>query len=156
VYKGITMLKVNDSIRAYLSPEAQKSFYDIVSQRILGASSHIKMISRMIRDLCSTARIQNESAGSLNAKIHQLAEFFIRTGGEASQAITNAIFIMIKGSDDQSARGLYVFFNNILINIEDFEKSNKRQLELINQFAQSLLSRMKSILLFDYSSSLEI
>ena len=88
------MTNVDNSIRAYLSSDARKLFDDIVTQRILGASAHIRMISQMIRDLCSTARVQNESPESLNTKIHQLTDFFINTRGESSQAITNALAMM--------------------------------------------------------------
>lgn len=147
------MTKVDDSIRAFLSPDAQNLFDDIVNQNILGASSHVKMISQMIRDLCSTAHAQNESSGSLSVKIQQLAEFFIKTRGEASQAITNSILIMINGSNNQTNRDIDSFIKFILQNIDDFEKLNRRNLELINHYAHSVLSKMKSILLFDYSST---
>lgn len=147
------MTKVDDSVRAYLSPDAQKLFDEIVTQKVLGANAHIKMIAQMIRDLCSTAQIQKESPASLNAKIHQLAEFFINTRGEASQAITNAIVIMINGSNNYSNRELDSFVEFIHQNIDEFEKSNQHNLELINQYAQSILSNMNSILLFDYSST---
>lgn len=147
------MTTLDDSIRAYLSSDAQELFDDIVTQRVLGASAHIKMISQMIRDLCSTARVQNETTGSLNTKIHRLAEFFIKTRGEASQAITNAILIMTSGSDDQMGHDIDTYIEFVLQKIDEFEQDNKSNLELINQYAQCVLSSMNSILLFDYSST---
>ena len=147
------MTRVDDSIRAYLSSDAQKLFDDIVTQRVLGASAHIKMISQMIRDLCSTARVQNETPDSLNARIHQLADYFIKTRGEASQAITNAIVIMTNGSSDQVSPDIDTYIEFVLRKIDNFEQDNKQHLELINQYAQCVLSSMKSILLFDYSST---
>lgn len=147
------MTRVDDSIRAYLSSAAQKLFDDIVTQRVLGASAHIKMISQMIRDLCSTARAQNETPDSLNTKIHQLAEFFIKTRGEASQAITNAILIMTNGSNHPIGRDLEGYIEFVFQKIDGFEQDNRQNLELINQYAQCVLSSMNSILLFDYSST---
>lgn len=147
------MENVDKSIRAYLSPEAQNLFDNIVNQTILGASSHIKMIAQMIRDLCSIAQTQHETTGSLNAKIHLLAEYFIQTRGEASQAITNSILIMVRDTNNQMDSDLDSFINFIHHNIDDFETTNKRNLDLINQYSQSVLSRMKSILVFDYSST---
>jgi ribose 1,5-bisphosphate isomerase len=147
------MAHLDGSIRASLSPNAQQLFDDIVCQKVLGASSHIRMIAQMMRDLCSTAQAQKESPASLNAKIHQLADFFKETRGEASQAITNALVMMIHGSDDEADCDLDSLVALILHNIEDFEILNKRNLELINQYALSVLSRMNSILLFDYSST---
>jgi ribose 1,5-bisphosphate isomerase len=147
------MANVDDSIRAHLSPEAQGLFDDIVTQKVLGASAHIKMISQMLRDLCSTAQAQNESAESLNEKIHQISTFFIKTRGEASQAITNAILIMTNGANDQTGRGITAYVEYILQKIADFEDCNRRSLELINQYAQRVLSQMNSILLYDYSST---
>ena len=147
------MTKVDDSIRAHLSADAQELFDDIVTQRVLGASAHIKMISQMIRDLCSTARVQNETSDSLNAKIQRLTDFFVQTRGESSQAITNALVIMTKGSGDQVAYDLDAYIEYVLQQIDGFEQDNKRNLDLINQYAQCVLSNMNSILLFDYSST---
>lgn len=147
------MTNVDNSIRAYLSSDAQKLFDDIVTQRVLGASAHIRMISQMIRDLCSTARIQNELPESLNTKIHQLTDFFINTRGESSQAITNALGMMTQGSGDQVTYDIDTYIESVLQKIDSFEQDNKRNLELINQYAQGVLSNMNSILLFDYSST---
>jgi ribose 1,5-bisphosphate isomerase len=147
------MIRVDDSIRAYLSSDAQKLFDDIVTQRVLGASAHIKMIFQMIRDLCSTARVQNETSDSLNTKIHQLADFFIQTRGESSQAITNVLVMITKGSSDQVACDLDRYIEFVLQQIDGFEQDNKRNLDLINQYAQCVLLNMNSILLFDYSST---
>jgi ribose 1,5-bisphosphate isomerase len=141
------------SIRAYLSPDAQILFDDIVTQKVLGASAHIKMISQMIKDICFTARSQNESPDLLNAKIHQLSEFFIKNRGEASQAITNAIMLMTRGCNDQVNRGIDEYITYLLKQIEEFESRNRHNLELINQFALRVLSKMNAILLFDYSST---
>jgi ribose 1,5-bisphosphate isomerase len=147
------MTRVDDSIRAYLSSDVQKLFDDIVTQRVLGASAHIKMISQMIQDLCSTARVQNETSDSLNTKIHQLVDFFIQTRGESSQAITNALVTMTEGSSDKVAYDLDRYIEFVLQQIDGFEQDNKRNLDLINQYAQYVLLNMNSILLFDYSST---
>ena len=147
------MTQIDDSVRAYLSPPAQQLFDDIVTQRVLGASAHIKMISQMIRDLCSSARAQNESAENLNLRIHQLADFFMKTRGEASQAISNAILMMTNGSNQQKSQDVESYINFVLKKIDDFEKSNRSNLDLINQYAQYVLAKMNSILLFDYSST---
>jgi ribose 1,5-bisphosphate isomerase len=147
------MTKVDDSIRAHLSAGAQELFDDIVTQKVLGASAHIKMITQMIRDLCSTARVESETPDSLNMKIHQLAEFFIKTRGEASQAITNAIVIMTNGANDQTGLDIDTYIEFVFQKIDAFEQGNKQNLELINQYAQCVLSSMTSILLFDYSST---
>lgn len=147
------MTEVNGRIREELSADAKKLFDDIVTQKVLGASSHIRMISQMIRDLCASAQLKKESTTELNIKIHQLADFFIESRGEASQAITNAINILIKDMDAQVTKNLDTFNTQIEQNIADFEKTNKHNLELVNQYAQSVLASMKSILLFDYSST---
>jgi ribose 1,5-bisphosphate isomerase len=147
------MTRVDDSIRACLSEEAQELFDDIVTQRVLGASAHIRMIFQMIGDLCSTARLQNETSDSLHTKIHQLTNFFVKTRGESSQAITNALLLVTKGSDDQVTYGIDTYIQFVLQQIDGFEQDNKRNLEIINKYAQRVLSNMKSILLFDYSST---
>lgn len=147
------MIKKDRLIREELSADAQKFFDDIYQQKVLGASSHIKMISEMILDLCDTAQLHNTSTITLNLKIHRLTDFFIKTRGEASQAITNAINILLKEVNDQTKNDLDTYINHIRQNISDFKKINDHNLDLVNQYAQSVLSNMKSILLFDYSST---
>ncbi len=147
------MIHLDDSIRAALSPDGQRLFDDIATQRILGASAHIRMIAQMIRDLCASAQAQGESAASLHAKIQQLCAYFNKTRGEASQAITNALKMMTNGSEAQLDRSLEVYIAWIDQKIDDFERTNKHNLELINQYAQCLLMKMNSVLLFDYSST---
>lgn len=147
------MTKVDDSVRACLSPDAQMLFDDIVTQRVLGASAHIKMIFQMIRDLCAAARIHNEPPDSLHAKVHQLVDFFVTTRGESSQAITNALVMVTQESDSQVTHDLDAYTGSLLHAIDRFEEENRRNLDRINQYAQSVLSDMKSILLFDYSST---
>jgi ribose 1,5-bisphosphate isomerase len=147
------MKQADNFVRDYLSPDAQKLFDDIVTQKVLGASVHIKMIAQMMRNLCSTAQAQNESVYILNAKILKLSEFFIKNRGEASQAITNAITIMVKGCNDKINGSIGAYIGHILHQIDEFERQNWHNLELVNQYAQSILSKMDTILVFDYSST---
>lgn len=141
------------TIRDYLSPNAQVHFDDIVTQRVLGASAHIKMISQMIEDLCITAKSKNESSACLHEKIHQLANYFIKTRGEASQAITNAIVMMTNGIDELTDHNVDSYTDFIQQKMNDFEVRNQKNLALINQYASSILTNMNSVLLFDYSST---
>jgi ribose 1,5-bisphosphate isomerase len=141
------------SAREVLSKEAQVLFDDIVEQRVLGASSHIRMICAMIKDICNRASMKGSHAVDTADDIHRIADFFIRTRGEASQAISNAIFLIIKDIDDYKKQELNSLIEYINSNIELFEQMNKRNLDRINDYALSLLDGMHAVMLFDYSST---
>jgi ribose 1,5-bisphosphate isomerase len=147
------MSKVDFLVRENLSVSGQNLFDDVAYQRVLGASTHIRMISEMILDLCAEAESQNKSAREIVKDIHQLSNFFKNTRGEASQAISNAIHLMISGIDRIENDDQQILIDQVKKNIEEFRQTNANNLDAINRFAIELISEMDTILLFDYSST---
>jgi len=147
------MKKVDFSVREILSDEGQKLFDDVAYQRVLGASTHIKMISEMIRDACSHSKLKKKLPIKIIEDVHRLTDFFINTRGEASQAISNAIYIMIDGIDDFQGTDPNLLIEMINDNIEIFQQAYKNNLEKISQYTLAVLSKMNTVLLFDYSST---
>jgi ribose 1,5-bisphosphate isomerase len=60
---------------------------------------------------------------------------------------------MTNGSNEQTDLAVNLYIEFIHQKMNDFEQRNRQNLELINKYAQSVLSRMNAILLFDYSST---
>lgn len=147
------MKNVDFSVRELLSTEGQKLFDDVAYQKVLGASTHIRLISEMMQDLCVVAAAQESSAQDFIINVSRLNEFFYHTRGEASQAISNAIDLMTSGLKEFKNCDLSSAIEYLTRKIDDFHQNNKQNLDKINQYATSLLSNMDSIMLFDYSST---
>jgi len=147
------MSKVDFSVREILSHSGQNLFDDVAYQRVLGASTHIRIISELILDLCAEAESQKKSTKEIVKDINQLSNFFKNTRGEASQAISNAINLMISGIDRMENYDSQILINQVKKNIEEFHLTNANNLDNINRFALELISGMDTILLFDYSST---
>jgi len=149
----IPMKKPDLSVREKLSFGGQKLFDDVAFQRVLGASAHISIISDMIRDICTQSKSKNVPTNKIIEDVHRLTDFFINTRGNASQAISNAIYIMINGIDDFQNADTNSLIEIINDNIENFQQTNNKNLEKVSRYTLSILAKMNTILLFDYSST---
>ena len=127
------MNKVDYSIREVLSVSGQNLFDDVAYQRVLGASTHIRLISEMILDLCTEAESQKKLTQEIIKDVYQLSNFFKNTRGEASQAISNAINLMISGIDKMENHESHLIINQIKKNIEEFNQTNAKNLDHINR-----------------------
>ena len=77
-------------------PENSRGFFDsIVEQRVLGASKHISMIGDMFEGIVKRGVEEKYNTTRVVDEIFQVADYFIATRGEASQAVGNAILMMI-------------------------------------------------------------
>ena len=86
--------------RELLAPEAQERFDDVNEQRVLGASSHIRIIGDIFLS------IAENGADDPLPLLRGIADHFIATRGESSQAITNAIGLMLRNVHGSSRAGL--------------------------------------------------
>lgn len=85
-----------EAVRMLLASQDQEDFDKINDQKILGASQHIAIISRMLENI---ALDYNDSVYTLLHRVKSVGDFFVETRGEASQAVSNAISIMLRGLD---------------------------------------------------------
>lgn len=144
-----------EKARAALPNCVVKDFDDIVSQRVLGASTHIKMIGHMIEQIA----LDGKSKGDLKEMIQRIDEvcnFFIATRGEASQAITNAIYQMIQGLHEHCDQEDISDVVTSIIDVKNsYAETNKKAIEKAVSYATEIGNRMQNILVYDYSSTVE-
>lgn len=144
-----------EKVRASLPICVLRDFDDIVEQRVLGASTHIKMIGNMIEQIA----LEYEQQGTreeMVKRIDGICDFFIATRGEASQAITNAIFQMKKGLHQYSPETpLPTIVKNIIMVKEAYRELNKKAVDKAVGYAIEIGNRMSSIMVYDYSSTVE-
>ena len=83
---------MEEQIRQILPEKVRQAFDDIVEQRVLGASKHIAMIGEMFEAIADRGLQEHKKPADIIEEIKKVADYFIATRGEASQAVSNAIW----------------------------------------------------------------
>ncbi|GGP07856.1 S-methyl-5-thioribose-1-phosphate isomerase [Oceanobacillus neutriphilus] len=150
---GVNMIEVEEARQTLDDEQSIQAFDDIVYQRVLGASKHISMIGDMIESIALIGEKNHSSIHSVVDKIKTLSQYFIETRGAASQAISNAINIMIKNIDEvrnldveEASKVIIQKKNNYLIQSE-------KAINKVVKYGVEAASSMKTIMVFDYSST---
>lgn len=133
-------------IKKYLPESQWSSFNDIAEGRILGASRHIKMIGEMIQ------AIANEMPeNQIKECVRQICGYFIETRGKSSYAVVTACNTMMKPilSADENIKEIAVK------SVNDYVNQSKKDVDSILEYTRRLCYSMKTIILFDYSSTVE-
>lgn len=144
-----------EKARNALPKHVLKDFDDITTQRVLGASKHITMIGNMIEAIAMDGKKRN-TLDELIMRIDEVCKYFIATRGEASQAITNAIYQMTKGLQTYSERESLDSIVEKIIQVKNaYKKQNAQAIEQAVAYAVAIGNRMEQILIYDYSSTVE-
>lgn len=141
------------TIRALLPQKQREPFDDIVLQRVLGASRHIAMIGEMFLAVAREGAANNRDSLQTAADIDSVAAYFKATRGQASCAIGNAIDVMLRGMD-----GLKTLSPTEAAALADqavsaYGKGAEQDIRTLSGYAAAVSREMDSILLFDYSST---
>jgi len=140
-----------EAVRALLPECEKKNFDDIVLQRVLGASKHINMISQMLLSIASQQADGNEIA----KRILMVADYFKETRGKASQAVTNAIVMLTKGIRGNYSLSETEIRKIVIKNQEEYAKTSQINLSKIVEYGVKLAEPMETIMVFDYSSTID-
>lgn len=145
----------SDEVRALLPDEVLASFDGIVDQSILGASKHIALIGDMIEAIARSGARDGRPAAAIVADVRTVAQFFIETRGEASQAVSNAILIMIRGIDAYAALEPAVAAERIIAAKDAYATEAADSITRCVATARRLAKPMKRVFVYDYSSTVE-
>lgn len=148
------MDKTIRDVRSVLPDSVQSTFDDIVEQRILGASNHIQMIGEMIEAIAISQK-EEESLATIIAKIKIVTNFFIATRGEASQAISNAIMLMVRGIDQLADQPRATGVKQIIDTKNNYLITSRKAIEMCVTYGVKLVTPLKKIFIYDYSSTVE-
>lgn len=143
-------MNTKETIRSLLTPSDQIIFDQIENHTLLGASNHIKAIGDMIENIA----ISNDSADNIVHNIKLICNYYIQTRGKASQAISNAILIMISNIDKINLNSPN-FRNEIISNKNNYFYNSAQNLDKILTYAVNESKNFKSILVYDYSSTVD-
>lgn len=139
--------------RDLLPKKSQSLFDDITEQRVLGASKHIVMIGDMIQAIAEEGERRSRSIEDIIDDVLTVTQFFIETRGEANQAINNAIDIMIKGIAKVKKLEYQVAIDHIIKQKDSYLHGANRNFKHVITFATDLVKPMQTIMVFDYSST---
>lgn len=132
--------------------EEDKIIYDQIEKHILlGANNHIIAIGNMIENIMLKKNIDNFEK---KEQVKKVCQYYISTRGQASQAITNAIYKMINNIDTVDITS-EVFTTEIIKNKNMYFNENKKNLDKILEYAVNISKKFDSILVYDYSSTVE-
>ena len=141
------MYTVNlEKARNALPAAAVKDFDDIVEQRVLGASKHIQMIGKMIEQIAAESVEMNRTIADMLERIQEVCQFFIHTRGEASQAITNAIYLMTAGYRQHEERDIHSYAQRIIDVKKQYEQNCTTALKTAVSYAVDIGNRMSAII----------
>ena len=146
---------MEEQIRQILPEKARQAFDDIVEQRVLGASKHIAMIGEMFEAIADRGLQEHKKPADIIEEIKKVADYFIATRGEASQAVSNAILLMTHNIDQYSNLELSEAVRKILETKNAYARTAKESVDACVSYGVKLAEPMNRIFVYDYSSTVE-
>lgn len=147
--------QMQEKVRNMLSNDSRELFDDIVEQRVLGAGKHIMMIKQILEDYANCSLLCGDSSAKIVEGIDLIADYFIQTRGVASNAINNAIMLMTKNMKDISYNEPQKTVEHILSSTSQYQKNALEAVDSLTHYAVELSKKFKTIMVFDYSSTVE-
>ncbi|RHW32846.1 hypothetical protein D1B31_21105 [Neobacillus notoginsengisoli] len=148
-------MRENGVVRQLLPETVKNLFDDIVYQRVLGASKHIFMIGQMIEAIAKEGKENGAPIDKVVDDILTVSKFFIETRGEASQAISNAINMMVKDIALVKKMDLEDGIKQIISKKDSYAALAKESLDLVVNYSVKAAESMEKIMVFDYSSTVD-
>lgn len=142
-------MKDREKIRAMLPPSALDHFDDIVIPRVLGATKHIKLIYAIIDKVADNS----EDLESCLKKIDDICLFFKETRGKSSYAIVNALNEFLSKLESINKDD---YKDSIKMTVTSLIEDMTNSAELCVKYAISLAKNMKRIMIYDYSSTVDL
>lgn len=146
---------MEQTIRELLPEGSRKPFDDIVNQNVLGASRHIEMIGDMFEAIVERGISKNYKTTQVIDEITKVAHYFISTRGEASQAVGNAIYMMIQGIEHYRELEIEVAGKKIIEVKNSYKIQSNQAIAKCVEYGTKLARKMKNIFVYDYSSTVE-
>ena len=136
-----------ETIRDMLPKSSLDAFDDIVLFRILGASKHIKVIFEIFVDIA-----QNNDEEKAKKVIEQVRNYFIDTRGKSSYAVVNALVwqkqLQLNAEGDS-------FLDKVKNSVNEYFIESENNIQKIVEYSSNYLKNKKTVMIFDYSSSVE-
>lgn len=127
-------------------------FDDIVFSRVLGANNHINIIGQLLK---SVVNDKNKEKQQIINNILSVTDFFKGTRGQQSRAIFNAISMITPTKSEMLNLSVGEIRELAIAKVNHYDRSAKENLNAITTFAMQLTNDMETIMVFDYSSTVD-
>lgn len=138
-----------DEARQLIPESAVALFDDIRFSRVLGATRHADMIGSMLQAIAQHAT----DGESLTRDVSAIATYFQETRGAQTRAVHNAVRDMVVGLDQARGGSVDIVRDHLNANIERYRRAAKESVSDVVQYTVNLTAASKSVLAFDYSST---
>lgn len=146
---------MDNNVRDILPVHMREAFDSIVEQRILGASNHIAMVGDMIEAIVQRGAEEHRPTAQVIEEIFAVTGFFIAIRGEASQAVSNAILLMIHNIRSYAKLDIKKAADLILKTKNSYARSAAEAVKQCVSYGVKLAEDMDRIFVYDYSSTVE-
>lgn len=139
-----------DEIRNLIPPGTRDLFDDVTLSRVLGAGNHITMIGKILSAVANDFTV---SADVAMGNVMAVADFFMRTRGEESRAVYNAVKYFIGGLVSAGSSFSGTLRGYLTDRVASYDTVASENMEHLLAYGENLLSNVKSLMAFDYSST---
>lgn len=147
--ENIPMNEKETDIRSWLSENGKRYFDDMYYCRSLGAASNIKSIGLILLDLAEN----NTDPSVLLSQINTVLSYYAEKRGSSSYAILRAVKMIGRKINNESANTSSPLSDIIKLSISSFNEDANQRLNKLKEYGWNVVKDLSSILLFDYSST---
>lgn len=148
-------LFMDSKVREILPECMLEAFDSIAQQRVLGAGNHIAMVGDMLEAIVNRGVKEGRTTDRVIREIREVADYFIATRGEASQAVSNAILIMTHNLNAYADMEMKEAAGLILEAKNSYARKAAEAAEACVAYGVRLAGPMERIFVYDYSSTVE-
>lgn len=150
--ENIPMNGKETEIRSWLSTDGQKYFDDMYYCRSLGAASNIKSIGLILLDLAE----RNPDPSVLLSQIENVLSYYAEKRGSSSYAILRAVKMFGRKINEGSKDTSTPLSDTIKSAISSYNEDASQRLGRLKEYGWNVIKDLSSILLFDYSSTVNV
>ncbi len=136
--------------RPHLTPRAAARLDEFENPEILGASRQLAIAADL---LVSVAQEHQGDSDDLVRRLRDVVDYLVVLRGESSQAVPNALGLMLDGLDDRRQLPTEELQAWVVEQVRGYDAKARRWMRTIAAYGATLASGSERILAYDYSSS---
>lgn len=136
--------------RPHLTPRAGARLDEFEDPGILGASRQLEIAADL---LINVAEEHRGDSAELVRRLHDVVGYLVALRGESSQAVPNALGLMLEGLDDCRQLPTDALRAQVVEKVRGYDAEARRWMKAITMYGATLASGSERILAYDYSSS---
>jgi ribose 1,5-bisphosphate isomerase len=135
-----------------LPPSVREKIAELERLEVLGATRHLHIVADALVMLC-----EHHDGGpeDLASRARELSDYLISTRGQSSQAIGNALNLMLEGLEEKAelSRTSADLRDWLVGKVREYDDATRTWMRDLTAYGANLLSRCRRVLAYDYSST---